>query len=93
MILEQNYTDIPEEQRHRVIFVFTGCGKSRFEGETPPQRLKPFLLLMPYVRAEARTLQKNEFFFPANFLLTSSTSVHLHADFVRHVRKTYLGQG
>jgi hypothetical protein len=31
-------------------------------GTPSPQRLKPFLLLMTYVRAEARTLQKNEFF-------------------------------
>jgi hypothetical protein len=30
--------------------------------EIIPQRLKPDLLANPYVRAEARTLQKPEFF-------------------------------
>jgi hypothetical protein len=40
-------------------------GYSRLElawGNPSPQRLKPFLLLITYVRAEARTLQKSEFF-------------------------------
>ena len=37
------------------------AAKSRLEGKTDPQRLKPFLLLVTYVRAEARTLQRNEF--------------------------------
>ena len=41
MILEQIYTDIPEEQRHIASFSSTmGCGKGRFEGETAPSAAK-----------------------------------------------------
>jgi hypothetical protein len=41
---------------------YRGRGKSRSRMKASPQRLKPFLLLITYVRAEARTLQKSEFF-------------------------------
>ena len=36
--------------------------KVRFEGESSPQRLKPRSLPSGYGRAEARPLQKSEFF-------------------------------